>query len=518
MKKNTIQIMLMLVACCLRTQGAIVYDHQANVASPSSYFPLGPGSIGQSFTPNLPSVDFVQLYLTNSGGAAIMYVLLWENSFTNGNLFGASGPVLVPGNFSGATNFTFSTPIIVTPGITYYLQPYVQSGNKDVSIGMDSENFSTGETYAGGTAYLNGYANMYADLWFSEGIVVPESHLTTSVTPGRIVAWGAVSQDVPTGSDFTQISVGEDDHCLALKSDGTVVAWGDNTFGQTNVPTGLSNIVSVAAGGIVGFNLVLKDDGTVVAWGNDFYGQTDVPAGLSNVIAISAGELHSMALKKDGTVVAWGDNGGGQTNVPSDLSNVVAIAAGQYNSLALKKDGTVIGWGDQATPPTGLTNVVAIAANPYSLALKRDGTIVNWIYPNVPTNVNGVVAISEGWSHDLAIRRDGTVAAWGDNYDGQTNVPPGLSNVVAIAAGTHQSLAITSDLKINSFKLVGQNPEIGFRAYLGQKYSIEYSSDLVSGNWFSLPGLIDGYGYDAHISDTNTTGYTQKFYRLKQLR
>ena len=75
-------------------------------------------------------------------------------------------------------------------------------------------------------------------------------------------------------------------------------------------------------------SLALKSDGTVVAWGYNYYGQTNVPSGLTNVVAIAGGYYHSLALKSDGTVVAWGYNDYGQTNVPSGLTNVVAIAGG----------------------------------------------------------------------------------------------------------------------------------------------------------------------------------------------
>jgi hypothetical protein len=76
--------------------------------------------------------------------------------------------------------------------------------------------------------------------------------------------------------------------------------------------------------------------GTVVAWGYNGRGQTDVPVGLRDVVAIDAKQFHSVALKSNGTVVAWGANDYGQTNVPVQLSGVMAIAAGAHHTLALR--------------------------------------------------------------------------------------------------------------------------------------------------------------------------------------
>jgi hypothetical protein len=95
----------------------------------------------------------------------------------------------------------------------------------------------------------------------------------------------------------------------------------------------LSNVTAIANGGL--HHLALKKDGTVVAWGQSYYGETNVPPGLSNVTAIAAAEHVSLALKKDGTVVAWGANHSGQTSVPAGLSNVVKIAAAGWVSMAL---------------------------------------------------------------------------------------------------------------------------------------------------------------------------------------
>jgi alpha-tubulin suppressor-like RCC1 family protein/pimeloyl-ACP methyl ester carboxylesterase len=265
---------------------------------------------------------------------------------------------------------------------------------------------------------------------------------------GSVVGWGAQVLPLTSQTHFVAVSAGR--HLLALKSDGTVVAWGDNYSGQSTVPAGLSGVTAIAGGYY--HSVALKSDGTVVAWGGNDSGQSTAPAGLSGVTAIAAGGFHSLALKSDGTVVAWGDNDSGQSTVPAGLSGVTAIAGGYYHSLALKSDGTVVAWGGLTTVPVGLSGVTAIAAvYDRSLALKSDGTVVAWGIDwygygltTVPVGLSGVTAIEGGYYHNLALKTDGTVVAWGDNGGGQTTVPVGLSAVIAIAAGVH-SLALKSD-------------------------------------------------------------------------
>ena len=116
--------------------------------------------------------------------------------------------------------------------------------------------------------------------------------------------------------------------------------------GPFPIPPGLSNVVAVATGDT--HWLALKKDGTVVAWGfahGDFmhpdYGQLGVPAGVSNVVAIAGGPAISLALKKDGTVAVWGDNHHHQIDLAAGLSNIVAIAAGQDFCLAIQTNGTL---------------------------------------------------------------------------------------------------------------------------------------------------------------------------------
>ena len=238
-------------------------------------------------------------------------------------------------------------------------------------------------------------------------------------------------------------------HSLALKNNGTVVAWGDRSGGQTNVPTSITNAIAIGGGTL--YSMALRANGTVAVWGNI----QSPPANLSNVVAIAAGWAHCLALKNDGTVVAWGANSAGQTNVPAGLTNVAAIAAGDSFSLALLKDGTVTAWGDGAfdktTVPAGLTNVVAIAAGQnHVLALRNDGTVTTWgddTYGqcDLPTLSKRIIQLSAGARHSMALLADGTLAAWGDNTYGQATVGPTIAGFFTVAAGGYHCLTVHGD-------------------------------------------------------------------------
>ena len=276
---------------------------------------------------------------------------------------------------------------------------------------------------------------------------------------GSVVAWGRNNfgqTNLPAGlTNVTALGKGSGWHSVVLKSDGTVVAWGLSDYGQTNVPPGLSNVKAVSGGGLN--TMALKTDGTIVTWGDNHYGQTTIPAGLGIVTAIGAHST-SVVLKSTGTVVAWGWNGYGEANVPADLSGVTAIAAAGFHIVALKSDATVVAWGastdGQTTVPAGLSGVTAIAGGGWhTVALKSNGTVVAWGnnqygQANVPPGLNNVIAISAGDYHTVALKRDGTMVAWGDNTYGQTTVPAGLGFVSAINSGTYHNVALVTPLAI----------------------------------------------------------------------
>jgi alpha-tubulin suppressor-like RCC1 family protein len=273
----------------------------------------------------------------------------------------------------------------------------------------------------------------------------------------HVVAWGDNTYgqtNVPAVATNVQAVAAGSGFSVALKGDGTVIAWG--RAGTTNIPAGVSNVVAIAAGD--GQSLGLKNDGTLVAWGAPSTSATvTIPAGLTNILAIACGDDHNLVLKSDGTIYAWGANYSGQTNIPGNLSNVVAIVAGNTGNLAIKKDGTIWGSGTFTNIINSCSNIVVAGAlvangNYQGAVLLGSGTACAWGYPSgtnvtIVSNVTAVVGRS-GFNQAgavWALQRNGTLSGLGGPYLGQTNVWMKLSNVLAIAIGYTHHMAIVGD-------------------------------------------------------------------------
>jgi alpha-tubulin suppressor-like RCC1 family protein len=320
-------------------------------------------------------------------------------------------------------------------------------------------------------------------------------------------------------------------HGLALKTNGTVWTWGYNYYGQlgndthgdgteSDVPVKakIDNVKAISAG--CDHNLALKENGTIWAWGANTFGQlgngtsgdgteSDIPVKVVNigtgVKQIAAGGDFSLALMNNGTVKSWGRNEDGQlgngTDTPrnkpgpvSNLSNVKAIASDSSarHALALLDNGTVKSWG---------LNFDGQLGNGASLPGKYRTTPVRVF------NLTGVKAIATGGYHSLALMESGKVKSWGFNAYGQLgndthgagtdrstpgNVT-GLDNVRSISGGVYHSLAVLESGRARSWgsNLHGElgNGTSGAGADsdvpVGVK-SLSGVKNIDGGSWFTL--------------------------------
>jgi hypothetical protein len=318
--------------------------------------------------------------------------------------------------------------------------------------------------------------------------------------------------NVPVGlTNIVAVAAGLDD-ALALRGDGTVVAWGSGTYGITNVPATATNVTAISSGWL--FHMALRGDGTVVTWGHP---STAVPDGLRDVVAIAAGgHQFCLGLLADRTITGWGWNGYGQTNVPEGLTNVIAVAAGLDHCLALREDGTVVAWGDKTfgaiDVPTNLADVVAISAGwSQSYALRADGTVVGWgsSGTNLPANLTNVAAVAGGWdAGKQVLLQDGTLL-WDDR----------VTNVMAVAQGHFFALAITvaGGPAVCTVPLAGPSSMAGrFGASVatryGRVYAPQYEDNIMDGRWTPLK-LLAGKGGVLQFEDSTAT-VPHRFYRV----
>lgn len=295
----------------------------------------------------------------------------------------------------------------------------------------------------------------------------------------------------------------------AVAAGGSPVGWGYNYSGQVGNGTtdtaggcycvatpeplvNATNVVEMAAG--YEFGLALRDDGTVLAWGYNDSGELGngttaldpVPRpvpGVTNAIAVAAGTTNALVLLANGTLVSWGDNQFGELALgtaegpetcnanPScakrpravpGIGNAIAIAAYGYNGYALLADGTILAWGfgkygalgngESSTTPCvcASTPVVVPGESAVGIDAGSDGAadlLANTWVRNWGLNTFGQLGIgfsntssgcgclgpvgpggstirqvSTGGGHTLVLRQDGGVFGWGSNKDGELGI------------------------------------------------------------------------------------------------
>jgi alpha-tubulin suppressor-like RCC1 family protein len=328
-------------------------------------------------------------------------------------------------------------------------------------------------------------------------------------------------------------ATGGDGNGYALRTDGTVAAWGSNDTGQLGngwtsrysngrsavpVPVlGLTGITAIAGGGRTAF--ALRGDGTVWAWGDDPLGllgddgiqvAASAPvrvSGLTNVVSIATSGTTAYAVRSDGTVWAWGSNSYGALGTGtfdegaplpvrvSGLTGVTAVAAGGTTAYALRDDGTVWAWGDNGDGQLG--NGQPCSPHPAACESRT---------PVQVSGLTGVTSLAGGSYNGYAVRGDGTAWAWGAGYNGRlgsgldcANTQPcesrtpvrvsGLSNVTQVASFDDGGYALRADGSVwawgtNEVNSLGSSGA-PFQALAPVRVPVPGSAGHVAGDWYT---------------------------------
>lgn len=277
---------------------------------------------------------------------------------------------------------------------------------------------------------------------------------------------------IGTSGNWKTVAAGAN-HTVAVKTDGTLWAWGYNNYGQLgdgttvayrNAPVRIgtaTNWASVATG--ISHTVAIKTDGTLWAWGKNDYSQLGDGSYLNqnapiqigtatNWKSVAVGMDHTLAIKTDNTLWAWGRNNYGQ------LGDTTYTNREQPVQIGFATD-----W-----------QLVSTRLN-YSTAKKANGALYTWGGPDNPANiptqlVNGSdwKSISEGTSNTLGIKTNGTLWIWQLEESGSFVQPVQVgaaTNWQSIAAGNGDHIAIRTDGSIwswgiNTYGQIGDGTNI----------------------------------------------------------
>ncbi len=326
-----------------------------------------------------------------------------------------------------------------------------------------------------------------------------------------------VPTQIGTSSNWKNIEIGNA-HALGLKTDGTLWTWGNNSSGQlgdgttTNklAPTqiGVANNWLDIAAGVNSFNFAIKTDGTLWSWGNDSNGQLgNGTSGTTNItsptqvgissdnMSISAGYFHILVKNIDGFLKASGQNNVGQlgdgtnnqrntfayntcpsncatptqfstTNISSTTATInwtASTSAPNGGYMYLYSTSPIVGGldGTSLSPTANLTNLLPNTTYYWWVASHCVTSQSNWIsggsFTTLPTTITGCwQSVSSGLNHSAGLKADGTLWTWGSNQYGQLgwgsssseNTPKQIGtgiNWQKVTTGNYHTVALKAD-------------------------------------------------------------------------
>ena len=319
------------------------------------------------------------LYIWGSNTPLSMDILTEETTFINIDM-----PLPLP-NSKGAISFDVAAQTIAIVTQTGEL---VELGNNNYSDHSDA-NYRSVALGSSHSVVLKEDGTIFS--WGSNdrGQLGASLILNESTTPIQEYTQDSNWSSVKAGSEFT----------VALKKDGSLWGWGDNSSAQIGrnfefIPlprefnsstTTVSSWSDISAGGQ--HTLALDDNGTLWAWGDNTYGQLGDSSNLlsrtgtkvqSPVVftVMSAGDDHSMAIDDNNSLWSWGHNGSGQLgtgdtislNTPTQEINSTRrwsqVSAGKDYTLGITTDGRLWAWGTNTFLRLGLDENITATAVP----------------------------------------------------------------------------------------------------------------------------------------------------------
>lgn len=288
------------------------------------------------------------------------------------------------------------------------------------------------------------------------GVKVPQGKFKVYVAPPpsggkELWAWGwdangQLGQETLNVSKSSPVQIGSDTtwskantgwrHSMAIKTDGTLWAWGGNAYGQLAQLDVIERSSPVQIGDLADWSSIdagnrqshaIKTDGSLWSWGGNLRGQlglgdfvyrsSPVQVGsLTNWASVGTGQNHSFAIKTDGTLWAWGWNNFGELGDGTKserrspvqigaLSDWASVGAGETHTFAIKTDGSLWAWGQNQKGKLGLGDYGIKRSSPVQV-----GGLTNW---------SSVGSGGGSGTHSLAIKTDGTIWTWGFSAAGR---------------------------------------------------------------------------------------------------